>query len=80
VLSELRLQLVVQGVLVMAVVGAATYLGAIGVLDSDALAVLFGSAIGAVGTASAVQASHQLNGTQAPGTITTTTVPPREEK
>jgi hypothetical protein len=57
-----RLRLVVQGVLALAVLMGSTFLGVRGVLNSEAIAVLYGTAIGAVG-AGAVGGGSRLGST-----------------
>lgn len=70
-----RHRLWTQGFVAAAVLGCATYLGAIDVLDSEAISVLFGAALGAVGaggiSARATPTTTQTfrNGT---GEVTTT--------
>lgn len=45
-----RLRLIVQGGIAFAVLGAATYLAAVGRLSPDAVVALYGASIGAVGS------------------------------
>ena len=54
-----RLRLIVQAAIAFAVLGAATYLAAVGRLSPDATVALYGAAIGAVG-------SGAVGGTRAP--------------
>lgn len=44
-----RLRLIVQGILALAVLAGSTYLGIAGVLQAEAISVLYGTALGAVG-------------------------------
>lgn len=67
-----RLRLIVQGVIALGVLGSCTYLGVTGVLDSEAISVLYGAALGAVGAGAVggVRANTPTNGngTAAPAT------------
>lgn len=70
-----RLRLLTQGVLALAVLGGATFLGSANVIEGESVVALYSVALGAVGAGAVGGIRQQHNGTPAPGTVTTVTTP-----